>query len=188
MLLPVEIFSGMMWAGFGLANYNYMLEVAPSRARAVYAAMFNVVIGVAGVLGPISGGFVAAYFANNALLGISWLTEFRVLFLITGLIRLASGFLFWAFLGEVVEKRERVQPGYVFGQMLKYGVQGGVLKAHHAAGGFAYDASTVERSLKSVANLVKKDIKRAAHAVENVVERAAVEADKKGDKISEANL
>jgi len=182
MLLPVEIFSGMMWAGFGLANYNYMLEVSPSRSRAVYAAMFNVMIGVAGVFGPIAGGFVAQYFTTHALFG---LTEYRVLFLITGLIRLLSGFLFLAFLGEVVEKRERIRPGYVFGEMLKYGISGGVLKAHNAAGGFVYDASAVEKSLKDVAAVVGKDIRAAAHAVGEVVERTKTEADKRGEKIVE---
>jgi MFS family permease len=183
MLVPIEIFSGMIWAGITIAHYNYMLEISPSRARPVFAAMFNVVLGIAGIFGPIAAGLTAQHFATQTFLGLS---EYRVVFLISGIIRLVGAILFLKFLAEVVEKRERVKPGYVFGEMLKYGVQGGIFKAHHAAGGFVSDASTVEQGLKGAAKLMGKDIAVAAHAIGGVVERAAVEADKKGDRISES--
>jgi len=181
MLVPVEVLSGIMWAGIGLAQYNYMLETSPARSRAVYAAMFSVIIGIMGVLGPIAGGLTAEYFSTTALFG---LTEFRVLFLMSGIFRFMAGLLLWRFLGEVVEKRERVHPGYVFGEMLKYGVQGGILKLHHAAGSFAKDISAVEKDMLGAARTVEKDVAIAAHAFEGAVEEITNRADRSSEKIS----
>lgn len=180
-LVPVEIFSGVIWAGFGLAHYNYMLEISPRQSRAVYVAMFSVVLGLASILGPIAGGFVADHFVANTLFGLS---EFRVVFLLTALIRLVSGLLFFFFLKEVVEKRELVHPGYVFVEMLKYGVQGSILKLHAAAGGF----TTAAKGLKRAAKIAEKEAERAFHNAKEAIEYLAVEADRVGQKIAESGI
>jgi len=182
MLIPVEVFSGAMWAGFSLSYYNYMLEISPSRSRAVFAAMFSVVIGVTGIVGPIVGGLLVNRFTTTALFG---LTEYRVLFLVTGLIRLMSGVLFMLFLAEVVEKRERIHPGYVFGEMMRSSVQGGIMRAHYATSSLTSDVVRMEHGFAHAADIVQKDAATVVRAIDDGLERLAAEADKLGQKIVE---
>lgn len=187
-LIAVEAFSGAVWAGFTLAHFNYMLELSPSAARPTYAAMFNIVIGIAGIAGPLAGGLIAEAFSTAPLLGLAGMTDMRALFLVSGALRAAAAILFAIFLFEVVEKRERVSPTHIFGEVMKSGILGGILKAHNAAGTVSTDASTVKDGLKGAAKVAKKDAKNVAHVFGEAVEKVITEADRLGDKISESGI
>jgi MFS family permease len=60
-LVAVNFFSGMVWAGFTLSSWNYILEAVtpPKRARCV--AYFNLFVGAAAFLGSLAGGWIAPH-------------------------------------------------------------------------------------------------------------------------------
>jgi MFS family permease len=177
-LIPIEIYGGIVWAGFTLAHYNYMLEVSPSQSRPVFAALFSIAFGLAGIIAPVLGGLTADYFATASFYG---LTHIQPVFLISSALRLVAAIMFAAFLAEVVEKRERVAPSYVFGQLLRYGLLGSVMKVHTAEG-------AVVRAEKSFAKVLRKagsEVRKEAHALEAALERTSQQADRKSEKIIE---
>ncbi|MBN1896273.1 MAG: MFS transporter [Candidatus Aenigmarchaeota archaeon] len=116
-MLPTEILSGFAWGGFNLAYFNYLLEISPEGKRHRYSAFFYLTFGVAGVLGPITGGLISAYFAESYLL---WFTGLEVTFFISWIFRLAAAILFIKFLEEL-NFRPVVSMSYVFGEMVRYG-------------------------------------------------------------------
>ena len=84
-LLPVETFSGFMWAGYSLANFNLMLHLAPPAVRARYTAIYQVSVFGAAFIGPLLGSVLANAFDIRPLLWLSCAGRIvaSVLFMIT---------------------------------------------------------------------------------------------------------
>jgi len=80
-LVPVQILSGVAWAGFNLASANFVYDASPARHRMRHIAVFNFMNGSAICLGALLGGCLAPHLPP--LLGYNLLT----LFLISGLLR-----------------------------------------------------------------------------------------------------
>lgn len=116
-MIPIEIIGGLAWGGFNLAYFNYLLEVSPSENRHTFSAFFNTVYGIAGIAGPLAGGFIAEYFVTRVLLVFSGLDA---LFFLSWIVRLLGVILFFRFLEEV-SIRPKISASYVFGEMVKYG-------------------------------------------------------------------
>ncbi len=54
-LLIVEIFSGIVWAGFNLTTTNYVFDLVGSKNRMIYNAYYNVMTTIAVFLGALVG-------------------------------------------------------------------------------------------------------------------------------------
>ncbi len=116
-IIPVEIFGGIVWGGFTLTYFNYLLEISPSQRRHQFSALFSMVMGAAGVIGPLAGGMMAGYFATRHLLIF---TQLDAVFFISWLMRIVGVVLFATILEEI-DVRARVKVSYVFAEMVKHG-------------------------------------------------------------------
>ncbi len=71
-LVPIEIVSGFVWAGYSLASFNFLLTLMPPERRARYSALHQIVVMGTYAIGSALGGLVAThwgYTANFALSG-----------------------------------------------------------------------------------------------------------------------
>jgi MFS family permease len=84
-LVPAEIFSGLMWAGYGLANFNLLLSLAPAVQRERYIALYQTAVFGAAFVGPLIGGALATTIGIRGLLMISSVGRFiaAILFLVS---------------------------------------------------------------------------------------------------------
>ncbi|MBN1685636.1 MAG: MFS transporter [Spirochaetales bacterium] len=57
-VLPISFAGGFLWAGFNLAHFNLLLEISPPSQRAAAAALFQITVFAAAVLGPLFGGML----------------------------------------------------------------------------------------------------------------------------------
>jgi MFS family permease len=70
-LAPVEVLSGFLWAGYGLANFNLLLGLAPAAQRERYIALYQAVVFGAAFVGPLIGSVLADSLGIRPLLWIS---------------------------------------------------------------------------------------------------------------------
>lgn len=70
-IMPVELFSGFVWAGFNLATFNLLLEFTPQEGRPVYVALYQVLVGIGMTAGPMVGGILVNIIGYRALFWIS---------------------------------------------------------------------------------------------------------------------
>lgn len=61
MVLAPNLIGGAMWAAFGLANFQHLLEITEEHDREAYVAMFHMSMFLALFLGPLVGGLVIDY-------------------------------------------------------------------------------------------------------------------------------
>jgi MFS family permease len=80
-LVMVQAFASFAWAGFDLANVNFVYEAAPPEERTRRIALFNAMNGLAVCLGALAGGLLASRLPP--IFGYSLLT----LFAISGILR-----------------------------------------------------------------------------------------------------
>lgn len=57
--VAINLLGGFCWAGYNLANFNLLLELAPQVRRTTYIALYNTTIGLGSTLGPLAGGYMA---------------------------------------------------------------------------------------------------------------------------------
>jgi MFS family permease len=87
-LVIVQTFASFAWAGFDLANMNFVYDAAPPEERTRRIALFNAMNGTAVCLGAITGGLLATRLPP--LFGYSLLS----LFALSGVLRaIVGGFL-----------------------------------------------------------------------------------------------
>jgi MFS family permease len=68
--IPINIFGGFLWAGFGLVSFNYFLILTPPEHRARYSAINQIAVAIASAIGAALGGVLAGY------VGYHWLFIF----------------------------------------------------------------------------------------------------------------
>jgi len=59
MLIPVQILSGVAWAGVGLVTFNMFLDVSDRKKLVTQTANYNIIATLPMVIAPIIGGLVA---------------------------------------------------------------------------------------------------------------------------------
>lgn len=84
LIIPVQIISGIVWAGTDLATFNLLLDMTNREKRALQIAEYSFLISIPNITGPIIGGLVAD---NLAILG---LTGIPLVFIIAGLLRMIT--------------------------------------------------------------------------------------------------
>lgn len=94
-LVPVEMFSGFLWAGFNLCTSNFILDAVspPKRSRCV--AYFTLISGMGVAAGALAGGYLIHYLPQI------FRYQLLTLFLVSGLLRLAAGLILPRFIKEV---------------------------------------------------------------------------------------
>lgn len=115
-VIPINILSGISWAGFEIAAFNYLLEATRGKERALYSAVYWSALGLPAIFGPIIGGMMIDTFAAVALS----LNNFTSMFLVSWIIRLSAAVLFLKFLLELPDKRV-YSARYVTGEMVVIG-------------------------------------------------------------------
>lgn len=96
-LAAIQVFSGLMWAGFSLATANFIFDAVtpPKRARCV--AYYGLVNGFCVFAGSMAGGFAAGHLPETFFLwGWAWrpASSLPAIFLISGVVRLFASGLF----------------------------------------------------------------------------------------------
>ncbi len=99
-ILTLQIFGGVMWAGFNLATFNFINDAIPRDKRALSFTFFNIFTGMGVFIGATAGGFLANVklpFLDNA---------FFTVFLLSGILRFLMAAIFVFRINEVryVEK------------------------------------------------------------------------------------
>ncbi len=57
----INIPGGILWAGFNLASFNFLLSLAPSEKRARYSALFQVAVALSSAVGTLIGSLVVSH-------------------------------------------------------------------------------------------------------------------------------
>lgn len=93
--LPINILGGVLWAGYGLANFNLMLSITDPQKRARYTAIFQLSVMFSAALGAAVGGFIIQH--------VGYLT----IFILSGCGRLVGNLLLWRFVkpGENIPEK-----------------------------------------------------------------------------------
>ena len=84
--------SGIMWAGFNLAAFNFLLSLAPSVKRARYTALFQIAVTLASAIGSAIGGLIVTHFG------------YIPIFVVSGIGRLVGIVFFARFVRQKVEE------------------------------------------------------------------------------------
>jgi MFS family permease len=71
LLLPVEALSGFAWAGYGLANFNLLLDLTPVEQRTRYIALYQIAVFSAAFIGPLIGSALAN---SVGIIGLFWIS------------------------------------------------------------------------------------------------------------------
>lgn len=75
-------FGGFLWAGYNLANFNLLLKLTPDEQRPRAVALYQTVVFVSAVIGPLIGGYLVDH------------VGFKSIFIASGLGRLSAMLLF----------------------------------------------------------------------------------------------
>ncbi|MCS7220455.1 MAG: MFS transporter [Anaerolineae bacterium] len=69
--LLINAFGGLLWAGYNLSNFNLLLELTPDDQRPVAVALYQTVVFVSAVIGPLLGGYLADTVSYKLIFGLS---------------------------------------------------------------------------------------------------------------------
>lgn len=94
-VIAINAAGGILWAGYLLATFSFLLSISPPGQQRYYAAAYTTLIFVATTIGPLVGGALAAAYGIKAT------------FIASGLGRLAAVGLFAA----LVQEDKREEPG-----------------------------------------------------------------------------
>ncbi|MCX6742558.1 MAG: MFS transporter [Candidatus Pacearchaeota archaeon] len=93
-LVFIEFCSGVIFAGYGLTQSNFIYDAVTRQRMALCTAYFNIISGIGGFLGAIIAGFIA----SNIVTGIS---IFLFIFLASGILRILFSIFFVRKFNEV---------------------------------------------------------------------------------------
>jgi MFS family permease len=72
----INIPGGMLWAGFNLAAFNFLLSLAPSEKRARYAALFQIVVALSSATGTFLGSLILTHWGYLPIFAVSGIGRF----------------------------------------------------------------------------------------------------------------
>jgi len=81
-VVPIELGSGFLWAGYGLASFNFLLLLTPEDRRPRYTAIYQIVVMAALAVGAALGGIVATHWG------------YTTTFVLSGIGRLSAALIF----------------------------------------------------------------------------------------------
>ncbi|HVN55432.1 MAG TPA: MFS transporter [Anaerolineaceae bacterium] len=66
-IIPINVLSGVLWAGYNLSSFNYLLELAPPEKRARYSALFQFTVTISLALGAALGSVIVTFWGFIAV-------------------------------------------------------------------------------------------------------------------------
>ena len=93
-LVLIEMYSGFVWAGFDISSFNFIFDSTSSKKRATCVAYYNVLNGIAILLGAVVGGLIVKY--NN----LFW-SKYLLVFIISFMLRYIASLIFIPKIREV---------------------------------------------------------------------------------------
>jgi MFS family permease len=87
-VIPINLVSGFIWAGYGLASFNFLLSISPPEQLARYSAIQQISISIASAAGASVGGLISTQW------GIP------IVFLLSGIGRLLASGIFARFVHQ----------------------------------------------------------------------------------------
>jgi len=112
-VVALNLFSGVGWAGVGLTQFNLMIGASPPEKRTVYVSAIAAISGLAGGLAPLAGGALMVAFGHLSFPTHGYIqSPYHLLFLIATLARVGA----MALIGPIEEDGSR-QTGYVLKQL-----------------------------------------------------------------------
>lgn len=96
LLILIEAFSGFLWAGFNLGSSNFIFDATTPQKRMRCVVYYNVLKGAAIFAGAAIGGLLATHIGS-----FGFVSPLPVLFLISGVLRLAVSLMFIPVLREM---------------------------------------------------------------------------------------
>lgn len=93
-LILIQMYSGFVWAGFEITSFNFIFDTTSPEKRATCVAYYNVLNGIAIILGALIGGLIVRY--NH----VFW-SKYLLVFLISGILRYKISIIFIPKLKEV---------------------------------------------------------------------------------------
>lgn len=85
------VFTGIFWAGFGLASFNQLIASLPASRRAAYIAILSALTGITNFVATTFSGWLA-----DQWVGVRWqigpltVVNYQLLFVVTGLLRVPA--------------------------------------------------------------------------------------------------
>jgi len=95
-LLIIEVYSGIVWAGFNLSSIDFIYDVSSRQKVAQFTAIYDSLVSVGIFAGALIGGIIASTTQN-----ILWLSPILFLFLLSGILRLLTASTFISNIKEV---------------------------------------------------------------------------------------
>ncbi len=93
-VLIAHMLSGAFMAGASLSQFNIMIKLSPVKGRSTYLAVFAAIVGIAGAIGPIVGGFLTSLFSNIDAQAFNYnITNLHAVFILSAILQ-AITFLF----------------------------------------------------------------------------------------------
>jgi len=93
-LILIQAYSGFVWAGFEIASFNFFFDSIVPQKRSRYIAYSNVLKGAALFFGALVGGFLIKH-------SFLFWSKYYIVFLVSGVLRYLSSFIFISKLKEV---------------------------------------------------------------------------------------
>ncbi len=93
-LVPIQIYSGFVWAGFEISSFNFMFDTTSHEKRATCIAYYNVLNGGSLLLGSVIGSLMVKYST------LFW-SKYLIVFLASFALRYVASFVFLPRLKEV---------------------------------------------------------------------------------------
>lgn len=72
----INVPGGILWAGFNLASFNFLLSLAPSEKRARYAALFQVAVTLSSAAGTFLGSLIITKWGYIPIFALSGIGRF----------------------------------------------------------------------------------------------------------------
>jgi HEAT repeat protein/MFS family permease len=112
-IIVLNLFAGLGWAGVGLTQFNLMIGSAPAEKRTVYVSAIAAISGLTGGMAPLIGGALMVAFGHLSFPEHGYIrTNYHLLFLIATLMRGSAMLL----VGRIEEQGSR-RTGYVLKQL-----------------------------------------------------------------------
>lgn len=87
-VIPAELASGFLWAGYGLSSFNFLLTMMPEDRRERYSALYQIVVTATLAIGAAIGGVIATQWG------------YATTMIVSGFGRLAAALLFVRFVRQ----------------------------------------------------------------------------------------
>ncbi|MCX6710204.1 MAG: MFS transporter [Candidatus Woesearchaeota archaeon] len=100
-LFIINAFSGFVWAGFNLSSSNYIYDAVSPQKRVRCLSYYIFLDGIAIFSGALAGGLIMSAIKAPIALPIISLSKYHVIFIVSGLLRLAAVAYFMPKIREV---------------------------------------------------------------------------------------